>query len=258
MTRRRAVRGFLFALAVMLAAGVPVRAQDADGQIRSLVRSLGYGAGIHQFKNYVLRGTDEYRVNAEVHFGQAEKALVALRDSTGLTTDQKQAVDAIARVVSKYLANLGVAQKMIREGRSVTDIDRAVRVDDTPAANGLATLRAGRTWTSLDGLEAALGYAGAIHHFKNYVLRGDDEYRAKAAAEFQNVTRAVAALRVEGSRTARQMQALDDLGGVVRRYAANLEVVRTMIGERKSVKDIDLAVKVDDTPATAALAVLRR
>ncbi|HUU34461.1 MAG TPA: hypothetical protein VMW48_10375, partial [Vicinamibacterales bacterium] len=115
-----------------------------------------------------------------------------------------------------------------------------------------------RTWTALDALESALGYDGAIHHFKNYVLRGSDEYRRNALARFQDVARHSAALGAGTSLGAREKAALGDLDGVVRLYVANIEVVRRMIGEKRSVADIDAAVTVDDTPATAALRVLRQ
>jgi hypothetical protein len=259
MSTTQSTRMGIASLAVLtLLAVLPARAQDTEAQIRSLVRSLGYGAGIHDFKNYVLRGADQYRVGAERFLKKAGDTVANLRGSAALKADEKQALDAIASVIGTYRANLAVAQKMIGEGRSISEIDAAVRVDDARAAEGLAALRKGRTWTALDTLEAALGYSGAIHDFKNYVLRGREEYRTKAVARFHEVARQIATLRADTSLGEKERKAVDDLDGVVRTYAANVDVVRRMIGEKKSVTDIDAAVKVDDTKATAALVALRK
>lgn len=245
-----------FTVVLAALAALPARAEDADAQIRSLVRSLGYGAGIHNFKNYVLRGTDEYRVNADKFFTEAEKTIAGLGGS--LKDDEKKALDAISGVVKKYHENLAVAQKMIGEGKSITEIDAAVKVDDTPALEGLAKLQAGRTWSALDKLDAALGYGGAIHNFKNYVLRGKEDYRTAAIARFKEVTDQIAALRADKSLDEAGQKALKDIEGVVMKYSGNVGVAQKMISEKKGVAEIDKAVKVDDAPATAALAVLRK
>ncbi len=259
MNIRRGARMGITSLAVLtLLAALPARAQDTDAQIRSLVRSLGYGAGIHDFKNYVLRGKDEYRVDAEGFLKKAADTVAALRGSAAVKADEKQALDAIAVVIGAYRSNLAVAQRMSKEGRSISEIDAAVRVDDARAAEGLAALRKGRTWTALDTIEAALGYSGAIHDFKNYVLRGREEYRTNAVARFHEVARQIATMRADTSLGEKERKAVDDLDGVVGKYAANVEVVRRMIGEKKSVADIDAAVKVDDTKALAALLTLRK
>ncbi len=254
---------FLAVSALMLAAGCasaqpPLQEDAAASQIRTLVRSLGYGAGIHHFKNYVLRGKDDYRTRAEQCFTKAEETIAALRGIKGLTDKEKEALDGIGRVVKQYKANLPTAQKMIAEGKGIQEIDAAVKVDDAPGKAGLAVLRDGRKWSALDTLDAALGYVGAIHHFKNYVLRGTDEYRTNAIARFKEARDAIATLRGDAALGDKEKKALDDIEGVVKRYEANVSTAQTMMAERKSIKEIDTAVKVDDAPAIAGLAVLRK
>src|SRR6185295_3100571 len=113
-----------------------------EPQELNLTRALGYGAGIHHFKNYVLRGADDYRTKADESLGEAEKILASLRVAPDATPKDKEAVDAIEKVVKQYRANLPVAQKMHAEGKSIQEIDTAVKVDDAPAVAGLAVLRA--------------------------------------------------------------------------------------------------------------------
>ena len=44
----------------LTALGTVQAAGSARENVANLVGSLGYGAGIHNFKNFVLRGRDEY------------------------------------------------------------------------------------------------------------------------------------------------------------------------------------------------------
>jgi hypothetical protein len=232
--------------------------ETTDAQVGRLIRSLGYGAGIHNFKNYVLRGKEEYRAKAEESLIQAGKAIASLRAAQALKDKEKEALEGIEGVVRQYRANLASAQNLIAEGKSVKEIDSAVKVDDAPALAGLAVLKSGRAWTALDQLEAALGYGGAIHNFKNYVLRGRDEYAANALARLKDAAEALAALRADKSLGGKERQALDDIEGVMKKYTANVEAVRKLIADGKSIEEIDAAVRVDDSPATAGFAVLRK
>lgn len=233
-------------------------ADTAEAQIRSLIRSLGYGAGIHNFKNYVLRGKDDYRTKAESFLAKALATITALRADASLKAPEKEALDGIEKVVKQYQANLPVAQKMLGEGKSVKEIDTAVKVDDAPAVAGLGVLMSDRKWTNLDRLDASLGYGAAIHNFKNYVLRGKDEYRTNALARMKDVYAAIAALRADKALGEKEATALGGVEGVVKQYEANVATAQKMIGEGKDIKEIDAAVKVDDEPALAALAVLRK
>jgi hypothetical protein len=250
----------LVAFVALASAGcVSAPAPDTvDAGVGRLVRALGYGAGLHNFKNYVLRGNDEYRAKAGEFLTRARKTIASLRADPGIKDKEKAALEGIESVVRQYQANLPAAQKMIADGKSVKEIDAAVKVDDAPAIAGLAVLRSGRTWTALDNLEAALGYGGAIHNFKNYVLRGKDEYASNAVARFKDAADALVALRADSSLGGKERQALDDIEGVLKKYAANVDKVRKMTADGKSIPDIDAAVKVDDAPATAGLAVLRK
>lgn len=232
-------------------------ADNAEAQIRSLIRSLGYGAGIHNFKNYVLRGKDDYRTKAESCLAKALETITALRANAELKAPDKEALEGIEKVVKQYQANLPVAQKMLGEGKGVKEIDTAVKVDDAPALAGLGVLMTDRNWSGLDRLDAALGYGGAIHNFKNYVLRGKDEYRTNALARMKDVYAAIESLRTDKLLGKEQHAALGVVEGVVKQYEANVAAAQKMIGEGKEIKEIDAAVKVDDTPAIAGLATLR-
>ncbi len=102
----------------------------------------------------------------------------------------------------------------------------------------------------------ALGYGGAIHHFKNYVLRGTDKYHVKAGNGFKAASDAIAAYR-NAAPTEAEKATLKEIEGVITQYQDALSVVQTMVAEKKSAKEIDGAVKINDGPATTGIAKLR-
>ena len=103
---------------------------------------------------------------------------------------------------------------------------------------------------------ASFGYGGGIHHFKNYVMRGDAPRIGKFKKSYQ---RAVAALeeyqKIPGI-TEKEIQALKGISTTFAKYAAAIVDAQELHGQGKSVKEIDKAIKIDDGPAMRAIAQL--
>lgn len=244
---------------------------DAESKYKpeadSITHAMGYGAGIHHFKNYVLRHTDKYRTDAMAEFTKAETAIAAILDDPEITPEMKSGAMALQLVVQSYMRALPVAQAMIGEGRSVEEIDRVVKVADAPGTWGLEKIRAGSKWPPLQELEYVIGYGGAIHNFKNYVLRGGrestdvvggnfDNYRTASEQEWTRAEALIGEIRA-AAKTDEEKAAADQILSVVNEYKANLAVAQTMHGEGKTIQEIDTAVKVDDAPAIAGFRILR-
>ncbi|MCG8333895.1 MAG: methyl-accepting chemotaxis protein [Proteobacteria bacterium] len=93
---------------------------------------FGYGGFIHNFKNYVLRGQPKYierfKKNEEVMFE-------AIRSLENLNPDEKEqiAINNIKDVASQYVNAIKVAEKMVKEGATSNEIDKIVKIDDSPA-----------------------------------------------------------------------------------------------------------------------------
>jgi hypothetical protein len=236
-------------------------------EVDTIIQGMGYGAGIHHFKNYVLRNTDDYMSGAEEEFKKAEMAVATILETEDLSAEKKSAAMAVQLVIQSYLRALPVVQSMIAAGHGVEDIDRVVKIADAPGIWGLEVLREGSQWNNLQELEYVIGYGGAIHNFKNFVLRGGrqvtdvvggdtDKYRSAAEAQFTAAEALVEELR-KGSGTDEQVEALDKIAGVLAEYKGNLAVAQQMHSEGKPIQEIDAAVKVDDTPATTGIATLR-
>lgn len=223
--------------------------------------AAGFGGGIHQFKNYVLR-KDEARIPKVMSgFGAVLYGLDEY-ERTGLNAQEQTAVNNIRAVFSAYLANVSQVQDLARSGASSTEIDQTVKISDGPALDGMKTLKSVALTTNGDDnttrlellaeLYELMGYGGIIHHFKNYVLRGDagriEKVKTRTALLKDTVN---AYLKLNISEEERK--ALNDIAGVVSEYEAKIDEAQKLVSAGKTPEEIDGAVKISDGPAIKGL-----
>lgn len=100
-------------------------------------------------------------------------------------------------------------------------------------------------------LTRELGYAGMIHHFKNFIMRGEPLDYGAARQSIERVERFLAE-----SRNSNRAPHLDvefrRIADVVSQYKLMLEQVRQLHGQGVAVTEIDRQVRIDDTPAMLA------
>ena len=110
-----------------------------------LKTEFGYGGFIHNFKNYILRGDDRYAFLVADDIVKVRATLAQLR-SLLVTEKEKAALAKVEVVFRAYTDNLEDAERLIQAGRTPTDVDAIVRVNDRPAIEGFdeiaASLRA--------------------------------------------------------------------------------------------------------------------
>ena len=86
MTRN--LTALTIAFIMMLTTAIPQNGYAQDDKrenISTLVRLLGYGAAIHNFKNYVLRGNEKYGRKANQFFSEAKLVVAKLRENNPIT-----------------------------------------------------------------------------------------------------------------------------------------------------------------------------
>ncbi len=110
---------------------------------------------------------------------------------------------------------------------------------------------------ALGGILAVAGYGGAIHHFKNYVLRGTPSDARAFGVAFRRTKALLARYRAIEGLTARESEAIETLTLTLNRYQSWVQVVGKMHQGGADVRDIDEAVKVDDVPAITAIQALQ-
>lgn len=264
----------LVMLLLALTVGMQSNAAARDTKkslVSVLVQNLGYGAAIHNFKNYVLRANDKYRVNAEQHFAEAEKTITNLRNTGELDAKELAAVAKISQMIDGYQAGLPVIQELyasnLSKVRILKRIDTEIRVDDGAAIAALEQLRKPHSWNRVDDAEHALGYGGAIHNFKNFVIRGQTQYQNRAAAKFQTAHESLVQLAEDNALSDEEKNALNNVNRVVVQYSQALPIVDGTWSQARNtqmealismtITAADRVVKINDTPAIDGLSVLR-
>ncbi len=101
---------------------------------------VGYGGFIHNFKNYVIRGADKYEIKVKEQY-QTLLELVATYKKVGKLSVQEQALlDNIVRVFTKYHVGLPQVVEANKLGRSTKELDKIIKVSDSPAVLALKAL----------------------------------------------------------------------------------------------------------------------
>ncbi|MCU7806940.1 MAG: CZB domain-containing protein [Candidatus Thiodiazotropha sp. (ex Semelilucina semeliformis)] len=105
-------------------------------------------------------------------------------------------------------------------------------------------------------IKSEFGYGGVIHNFKNYVLRGQDKYYQRLDAGFTQLDKLLAEYGSLTSISHTEKEALKSISAVASEYHKHLDNVRSMAQAGQTPKQIDGTVKVSDSPAFDAFAVL--
>lgn len=128
---------------------------------------------------------------------------------------------------------------------------------DVLRSNWQSLIQESQTVTShLNRLEQEIGYGGFIHNFKNYVIRKDAKYSIAAVDNldraFEELNRLQRLLDDDA-----QMEQLLKIQKTMHSYAAQLSfaIQRSLT---LTTDELDMMVKVDDTPAIKALEFLNK
>lgn len=102
--------------------------------------SLGYGGIIHNFKNYVLRGSDKYHQRLQQNFSELDGLLKRYSGLSVLKEQEKQALISLSQVVSQYQTNLNIVKILLLENKTPGEIDSKVNINDEPAFKAFTKL----------------------------------------------------------------------------------------------------------------------
>ncbi len=106
------------------------------GEIQS---QFGYGGFIHNFKNYVLRGQDKYQDRFKKNSSVMQNAISQLKEISP-TDREQQAIKKIELVAKAYSDNMHIAASLVAQGKTATEVDKIVKIDDTPAFEAFKTI----------------------------------------------------------------------------------------------------------------------
>lgn len=237
-----------------------------------ITKSMGYGGMIHDFKNLVLREDDSLVGEIQRQIGATRSALLRYQN-LGLSQEEESGIEGLRQTLDRYEEMVIKVRDMQSRGETAAAIDKQVKIDDYLAVSGLNTLRriAEDEVHDIDGLTSTgmgkvrltanlrrnMGYGAMIHHFKNYVLRGDAIYGQQTDEDILRLRQTLADYRTLGLNQAEQ-HAIRDIADVVQSYSDRLTLISRLHAEAPNMppRALDARVKIDDTSALAGLDAL--
>lgn len=110
----------------------------------------------------------------------------------------------------------------------------------------------------LEDFREHFGYGGAIHHFKNYVLRHKPEILERFNNSITHLEETYVRYHNLPDLLPEEAQLLEQAIAVARQYQQNSAFVAAMVAEHQGIAEIDKQVKIDDTPALVAMTNLNK
>ena len=108
----------------------------------------------------------------------------------------------------------------------------------------------------LSKIKDEMGYDGGIHHFKNYVLRGQESNAIRALQHFEEIENLL--LQYQSfDLSSQESHSLNVFSGVVKQYKQQLIWLEKQNYSPGMVANMDVKVRVDDSSALNAIHVLK-
>ncbi len=107
----------------------------------------------------------------------------------------------------------------------------------------------------LGQIKGHFGFGGAIHNFKNYILRGDSEYYQRTQESIEALGRILDEYEQLPALGAEEKNAIGAIRGTVDEYRVAVEAVYVQVGYATPLQ-LDMSVRIADSKAIAAFDVL--
>jgi methyl-accepting chemotaxis protein len=117
------------------------QAASRQALLLDLKSHFGYGGGIHNFKNYVLRGQEKHRARTDDHLQKVLDTIDHYQAIPNLAESEKKALVAIHNIASNYLSQVDNIARMHRDKLNSNAIDKTVKINDSPALEAFDVLK---------------------------------------------------------------------------------------------------------------------
>ena len=222
----------------------------------------------------VVQGTIELSTNAEIsqlrsayiNFMQGkeragiERAMMsnvfASDEFKGSSFNKFSELVTIQNIYTKVFSSLALPEQLIyfEEQMSDPSVSEVQRMRDVAKSKIDAISKA----NLLSQLNRDFGYGGAIHQFKNYVLRGAPKYEQRSIDKMDAVINTIDKYENNPLTSKEEKIQLDIIRGVVQKYAGAVPEVTNMYQQGYTAAEIDSAVKISDGPALQAIKLLEK
>ncbi len=154
------------------------QADVRDTIISELVTAIGYGGIIHDFKNYVIRGTERYIDEVVVGYESVAGLIAAYRALPDVSREAVEKLDVVLETMAAYRSNVDRAVALRTGDGDVAAVDAAVAVNDGPAIAALNEL------SLEDNFDVDPTYWFAVATERINLLKDVEDELARDMAEF--------------------------------------------------------------------------
>ena len=102
-------------------------------------------------------------------------------------------------------------------------------------------------------IKTDFGYGGAIHNFKNYLIRANENYLMDFDKSFNRFLNHKKEYQQIAYTTRFEIAKLNDIQQIFEQYKVNIQAIKYLREQGKSIKEIDSIVKIDDSLAIKAM-----
>ena len=114
--------------------------QQKQNHLMNIRTHIGYGGGIHAFKNYVLRFQEKRFTKYQAKADATLNEINAYRALGHLTDIEVKALAKTEELVETYRKATFTAKKMIADGKTIKEVDKAIKISDGPYLKALTNL----------------------------------------------------------------------------------------------------------------------
>lgn len=227
-----------------------------------------------QFIEQLLRLASQIRVplnNTELNRNSADfLSLLYLQEKSG---QERGALKGLLHAKQVYVSELkqvisygNQQRKLIDDLFSVSKLNNQVLLQRQLDADNNQKVLAIRKLLNrkliradqLARLEREIGYGGLIHHFKNYILRGETSELQSFVRSLSLAQNYIAILTNSNNFTAQDKQALYTIRQTFNNYYQHILFVRSSREKGKNIEQIETGYRIDDSQAIAAIKQLQR
>ena len=114
--------------------------QKKQNHLMNIRTHIGYGGGIHAFKNFVLRFQEKRFTKYQAKANATLKEIEAYRAIGHLTEVEVTALKKTEELVEIYRKATFTTKKLIAEGKTIKEIDNTIKINDGPFLKALTNL----------------------------------------------------------------------------------------------------------------------
>ena len=140
---------------------------------------VGYGGLIHNFKNYVIRGTSKYEQRVKNQYSELLSKIQEYKNIGNISKEELELLSNVESVFAKYNRGISSVITAYNNGTGVKLLDKVVKVNDTPAINSLNKLG-----ESLFSVDSTFWFKTITH--KINLLKKIDDYLANELIDTLN------------------------------------------------------------------------